>query len=67
MDPQLVDLVCFLGFMVSRDSIRVDPTKISTVVDSSVPTIITSIWSFHGPFVADLSQISMQLWVFLLI
>ena len=58
-----LEQVAFLGHMVSKDGIQVDPKKIETVADWLRPTTVTEIRSFLGlagyyrRFVKDFSKI----------
>jgi hypothetical protein len=40
--------VAFLGHIVSRGGISVDPSKIQDVLSWNAPTSVGDIWSFHG-------------------
>ncbi|XP_050222329.1 uncharacterized protein LOC126672422 [Mercurialis annua] len=59
-----LDQVTFLGHVVSKDGIKVDPTKIEAVMDWQRPRSVTEIRSFLGlagyyrRFVQDFSRIS---------
>ena len=58
-----LDQVAFLGHVVSKDGIQVDPKKIEAVTEWQRPTIVTEIRSFLGlagyyrRFVKDFSKI----------
>ena len=41
-----IDYVAFLGHVVSKEGIRVDPTKIDGICDSDTPIFINDIRSF---------------------
>ena len=59
--------MAFLGHVVSKDGIQVDPKKIEAVADWPRPTTVTEIRSFQGlagyyrRFVKDLSKIAAPL------
>ena len=59
-----LDQVTFLGHVVSKDGIQVDPKKMEAVIDWSRPTKVTRVRSFLGladyyrRFVKDFSKIS---------
>ena len=59
--------MAFLGHVVSKDGIQVDPKKIEVVVEWPRPTIVTEIRSFLGlagycrRFVKDFSKITAPL------
>ena len=40
--------VGFLGFIIGKDGVKVDPSKIEAVKNWPVPTSVTQIRSFHG-------------------
>ena len=62
-----LEQVAFLGHVVSKDGIQVDPKKIEVVVDWPRPTTVTEIRSFLGlvgyyrRFVKDFSKIAAPL------
>ena len=62
-----LDQVVFLGHVVSKDGIQVDPRKIEAVIDWPRPTTITEVRSFLGlagyyrRFVKDFSKIAAPL------
>src|SRR5262249_23952054 len=62
-----LDSVCFLGHVVNKEGIQVDPRKIETVSDWPRPTNVTVIRSFLGmggyyrKFVKDSSRIAAPL------
>ena len=62
-----LDQVAFLGHVVSKDGIQVDPKKIEAVIDWPRPTTITEVRSFLGligyyrRFVEDFSKIATPL------
>ena len=43
-----LDQVAFLGHVVSKDDIQVDPQKIKAVIDWPRPTTVTEVRSFLG-------------------
>ena len=62
-----LDSVAFLGHVVSREGIQVDPKKIEAVMDWQRPTTVTEVRSFPGlagyyrRFVQDFSRIAAPL------
>ena len=62
-----LEQVAFLGHVVSKDGIQVDPKKIEAVADWPRPTTVTEIRSFLGlagyyrRFVKDFSKITAPL------
>ena len=62
-----LDQVAFLGHVVSKDGIQVDPKKIEAVTEWLRPTIVTEVKSFLGlavyyrRFVKDFSKIAAPL------
>ena len=62
-----MEQVAFLGHVVSKDGIQVDPKKIEAVADWPRPTTVTKIRSFLGlagyyrRFVKDFSKIAAPL------
>ena len=62
-----LDQVAFLGHVVSKDGIQVDPKKIEAVAEWPRPTIVTKIRSFlclagyYRRFVKDFSKIAVPL------
>ena len=62
-----LDSVAFLGHVVSKEGIQVDPKKIEAVIDWPRPTTVTEIRSFLGlagyyrRFVQDFSRIAAPL------
>ena len=62
-----LEQVAFLGHVVSKDGIQVDPKKIEAVAEWPRPTIVTEIRSFLGlvgyyrRFVKDFSKIAAPL------
>ena len=62
-----LEQVAFLGHVVSKDGIQVDPKKIEAVIDWPSPTTVTEIKSFLGlvgyykRFVKDFSKIAAPL------
>ena len=40
--------VPFLGHILSKDGISVDPSKVQEVMDWKVPTLVHEVWSFLG-------------------
>ena len=68
-----LDSVAFLGHVVSKEGIQVDPKKIEAVIDWPRPTTVTEIRSFLGlagyyrKFVQDFSRIVAPLMVLLYI
>ena len=45
----LMQEVGFLGFIIGKDGVKVDPSKIEAVKNWLVPTSVTQVRSFHGP------------------
>lgn len=43
-----VDQVMFLGYIVSQQGLKVDPTKVSVIESWPVPKSVTEVRSFHG-------------------
>ena len=43
-----LEKVTFLGHILSRDGIFVDPSKVQEVMDWKAPTLIYEVWSFLG-------------------
>jgi hypothetical protein len=43
-----LDIVAFLGYMISKDGFQVDPAKVEAVANWKQPEIFTEIWSFLG-------------------
>ena len=62
-----LDQVAFLGHVVSKDGIQVDPKKIEAIIDWSRPITVTEVRSFLGltgyykRFVKDFSKIAAPL------
>ena len=62
-----LDQVAFLGHVVSKDDIQVDPKKIEAIIDWPRPTIVIEVRSFLGltsgyrRFVKDLPKIAVPL------
>ena len=62
-----LDYVAFLGHVVSKDGIQVDPKKIEAILEWPRPTIATEVRSFLGlasyymRFVKDFSKIAVPL------
>ena len=62
-----LDQVAFLGHVVSKDGIQVDPRKIEAVIDWPRPTAVIEVRSFLGlasyykRFVKDFSKIAVPL------
>ena len=62
-----LDQVAFLGYVVSKDGIQVDPKKIKAVAEWLRPTTVTKIRSFldlvgyYRRFVKDFSKIVVPL------
>ena len=56
--------VPFLGHILSRDGISVDPSKVQEVMDWKAPTLVHEVWSFLGlasyyyRFILDFSKIA---------
>ena len=54
----------FLGHILSRDGISVDPSKVQEVMDWKAPTLVHEVWSFLGlvgyyhRFILDFSKIA---------
>jgi hypothetical protein len=44
----MTDSVLFLGYMVSKDGLAVDESKVAAVHDWPLPTILHEVHSFHG-------------------
>jgi hypothetical protein len=40
--------VAFLGHIISKGGISVDPSKVQDVLSWKTPTSVSDIWSFHG-------------------
>ncbi|XP_073049493.1 uncharacterized protein [Primulina eburnea] len=59
--------VAFLGHIVSKEGISVDPSKIEVIKQWSIPKTVSEIWSFLGlagyyrRFIADFSKIALPL------
>ena len=43
-----LDKVVFLGFVVSKDGVQVDETKVKAISDWPRPTSMKEVRSFHG-------------------
>ena len=43
-----VDSVVFLGFVVNKNGVHVDPTKIKAIQEWPTPTSVGEVRSFHG-------------------
>ena len=43
-----LEKVAFLGHIVRKEGVTVDPKKIKVVVDWQSPTSVTEVWSFLG-------------------
>ena len=62
-----LDQVAFLGHVVPKDGIRVDPKKIEAIIDWPRPTTVTEVRSFLGSagyyrrFMKDFSKIAAPL------
>ena len=62
-----LDQVAFLGHVVSKDGIQVDPKKIEAIIDWPRPTTVIEVRSFLGltgyyrRFVKDFSKIAVPL------
>ena len=62
-----LDQVAFLGHVLSKDGIQVDPKKIEAIIDWPRPTTVTEVRSFLGlagyyrRFVKDFSKIATPL------
>ena len=62
-----LDQVIFLGHVVSKDGIQVDPKKIEAIIEWPRPTTVTEVRSFLGlvgyymRFVKDFSKIAVPL------
>jgi hypothetical protein len=41
-----IDKVLFLGHIISNGGIAVDPAKVKEIMEWSMPTTVTEIWSF---------------------
>jgi DNA-binding transcriptional regulator PaaX len=56
--------VAFLGHMISKGGISMDPSKVQDVLSWNAPTSVGDIWSFHGlvgyyrRFIEEFSKIS---------
>ena len=56
--------VPFLGHILSRDGISIDPSKVQEVMDWTAPTLVHEVWSFLGlagyyrRFILDFSKIA---------
>jgi hypothetical protein len=56
--------VPFLGHVLSKDGISVDPSKVQEVMDWKAPTSVSKVWSFLGlagyyhRFIPDFSKIA---------
>jgi hypothetical protein len=40
--------VQFLGHIISNGGISVDPAKVKEIVEWSIPSTVTNVWSFLG-------------------
>jgi hypothetical protein len=40
--------VAFLGHVISKEGISMDPSKVQDVLSWKAPTSVSNIWSFHG-------------------
>ena len=61
----LTERVLFLGYVVSKDGISVDQSKLDAIRDWPTPTTLSAIRSFHGLvsfFIDDLFLILVLLW-----
>lgn len=45
----LLPEVSFLGYIIGRTGVKVDPSKVKAIQDWSIPTSLTQVRSFHGP------------------
>jgi hypothetical protein len=45
----LTDSLVFLGYVVSAEGIKMDPSKIEAIISWPVPKSLHDIRSFHGP------------------
>jgi hypothetical protein len=43
-----IDEVPFLGHIISNGGISVDPVKVKEIVEWSIPSTVTEVWSFLG-------------------
>jgi hypothetical protein len=43
-----IDKVPFLGHIISNEGISVDPAKVKEIMEWTIPTTVTEIWSFLG-------------------
>jgi len=42
------DILVFLGFVISKDGVRMDPEKVRAILEWPSPSSITEVKSFHG-------------------
>jgi hypothetical protein len=43
-----INKVPFLGHIISNEGIAVDPVKVKEIMEWSIPTTVTKVWSFLG-------------------